>query len=210
LSLVTLTEVKTALGIVNASAEQDVFLNRMIALADHTARDYCGRWFNSAQFVETWWAPAKVTAREYPIISIDAVTADSATLTPGNLRVDKHRGRIWRPDGDSMDWQATNKLEITYTAGYSTIPAPLQEWCFLLIDTKWRAWASTRGLDSGGNQVSGIKHPDGSSVNYATLAGIGGTASDVPGWMTGAPLSALDSYRDPSASSSDEYSRVTP
>lgn len=210
MSLVSLAEVKTALGIANASAEQDVFLSRMISLADETARDYCGRWFNSAQFVETWWAPRKVTTREYPIISIDLVTADGTTITPASLRIDARRGRLWRPDGDAMDWQATDKLEVTYTAGYATIPAPIQEWCFLMIESKWRAWGSNRGLEPGGAQISAVKNPDGSSVSYATLAGIGGTPGDLPNYMAGAPLSALDPYTDPSAASSDEYSRVTP
>ncbi len=210
MALVSLSEVKTALGIVTASGEQDVFLNRMITLADETAREYTGRHFSSAQFVEIWYAPAKVTTREYPIISVDAVDADGTSITPGSLRLDAKRGRLWRPDGDAMDWLGTDKLTVTYTAGYATIPAPIQEWAFLLIDIKWRAWASTRGLESGGTQVSAIKHPDGSGVNYATLAGIGGTPADLPNYMAGAPLSALDSYRDPSAASSDEYSQVTP
>ena len=201
MALVSLSEVKTALGIVTASAEQDVFLNRMIDLADQTAREYTGRHFSSAQFVEIWYAPAKVTTREYPIISVDAVVSDGTSITPGSLRLDARRGRLWRPDGDAMDWAGTDKLTVTYTAGYATIPAPIQEWCFLLIDIKWRAWASSRGLESGGNQVSAIKNPDGSGVNYATLAGIGGTPADLPNYMAGAPLSALDSYRDPSAAS---------
>jgi len=205
-SLVSLAEVKTALGIINASGEQDVFLNRMIALADDTARGYTGRYLSSAQFTETFYAPQKVTLREWPLVSLDTVTQDGTSLTTGNLRADFERGRIWRPDGQSMDWTGTNKLEVVYTAGYAAIPADLKEWAYLLIKAKWDAWGENRGVEPGGASVSRVQNPDGGAVSYLTAGAVGGTVSDVPDFQAGVPLSALDRYRDPTPDASDEYS----
>jgi len=205
MSLVSLADTKTALGIENASTDQDTFLNRMIDLATVTARNYTGRYLTSAQFTETFYAPIKVTLREWPVTTLDTVTQDGTSITPADLRVDMRRGRVWRPDGQRMDWTNTNTLTIVYTAGYITVPADLQEWAFLSIKIKWDGWADTRGLEPGGAQLASVKHPDGGAQTYTTAGAVGGSVLDLPDFMAAVPLSALDPYRDPSPQSSDEY-----
>lgn len=204
--IVTVAEIKAALGIVSSTADQTTFLDRMVALINETVRGYTGRQITSAQHEEVFYAPTKVTLREWPLITLDTVELDGSALVPADLRVDMRRGRIWRPAGETMDWGAAQKLRVIYTAGYALVPADIQEWAFLAIEPKWSAWADSRGLEPGGAVLSSVKAPDGNATSYATAANVGGSVFDLPDFSAGAPLSALDRYRDPTPAASDEYS----
>ena len=199
--LVTLSEVKTALGISGVTSYDEAYLNRQIDLVSERARAYTGRYLNQALHEETFFAPSSITLAAYPVASISSVTKDGAALVAGDIRADLSRGRIWQPSGEGrFDWRGTEKVVVNYTAGYNPLPAGIVEWAYIAIKAGWDAWPADRGFAPGGKTERKFDFPDAGAVEYSL-----GRNPILPDWLARAPMSALDPWVDPSLRYSDEY-----
>ena len=202
--LVSLVDVKSALGITGASAEDDDYLNRQINLVSERARSYTGRHLNAALHAETFYAPEAVTLHAFPISSISSVDQDGTALVAADVRFDPSTGRLWRPQtSNRFDWRDVETLTVNYTAGYNPIPAGIAEWAYIAIQAGWDAWPADRGIAPGGQVPRAINFPGAGSVEFETR---GVNNPWVPDWLARAPMSALDPWVDMAARYSDEYS----
>ena len=200
-SLVTLADCKTALGI--SGSDNDTYLQRQLDLVSERARGYTNRYLTSATFEETWFAPSMVQVKEYPVVSLTTVTADDVSITVGNLRVDKNRGRIFRSaDQSTLDWMGVNKLVVRYVGGYATLPTSIAEWVYIAVKAGYDALGTDGGFAPGGSLIRKLDFPDAGSVEFQTQ---GVNSINLPDWLARVPMSALDPWRDPSAAMSDEY-----
>jgi hypothetical protein len=205
---VTLIEVKAALGISGATADDDTYLNRQIDIVSERARSYTNRNLNSATYEEIFYSPGVIVLGGYPIISITTLTRDGTTVTPADIRADLRRGRIWQTkDSGKFDWFGSANVTVNYTGGYATLPAGIAEWAFIAINAGWEDWnAGGRGLNPGGKVERKIDFADAGSVEYESR---GVFSKFVPDWLVRAPLSALDPWVDKAGPMSDEYSVLT-
>ncbi|MBA60020.1 MAG: hypothetical protein CMQ40_12730 [Gammaproteobacteria bacterium] len=199
--LVTLADTKTALGISSTDTERDAMLTRVINAVSHRIRDYTGQHLNLATYTDQWFQPDVVFTRGNPVNSISAASADSGALSVStDIEFDPETGRIFRLSGGNAldDWRSVAHLEITYSAGYATLPDDLADLVFTGVQNRFEGWlVGTRGL--GGQQgAMRVQFPDGGAVNYQTAAALGGGVMDAPDFLLGFPLSMLDAYKDPS------------
>ena len=199
--LVTLIATKSALGIWTADSDRDSMLLRAINSVSQRIRDYTGQYISLATYTDQWFQPDVVFTRGNPVNSISAASADSGALSVStDIKFDPETGRVFRLSGGNAldDWRSVAHLEITYSAGYASLPDDLADLVFTGVQNRYEGWlAGTRGL--GGQQgTTRVQFPDGGAVNYQTAAALGGGVMDAPDFLLGFPLSMLDAYKDPS------------
>lgn len=196
--LVTLAAAKAALGITDSDATRDTWLQRAINAMSSRIRDYCHRWFTQATYVEKWATPGRVYLTETPVISLTSVTRDTTSVDVGTgVEIQKDTGLLHQVVGTNgiSDWDGTSHLEIVYTAGYAEIPADLEELIFIGLESRYQGWlAGTQGLGSA-QGVNRVQYADGGAVTFQGVAGLGGDVSDVPDFLLGFPIKALDMHR---------------
>lgn len=124
MDLTVLDTAKMELGIPVGDTSQDDQLTVLIKQASGVVADYCNQVFGAEELLETFWTDAPssyersfMLSRE-PVISIDSVVIDGATLDPSEYRMASD-GHLHRLDGAGMsNWVLTSTAEIHYTAGY--------------------------------------------------------------------------------------------
>src|SRR5262245_46874714 len=124
LDLTVLDTVKMELGIPISDVSQDDQLTVLIKQASGIVADYCNQVFGAEEVLETVWTDAPssyersfMLSRE-PVISVDSVVIDGATIDPSQYRVASD-GHLHRLDTIGMTfWCLTSVAEIHYTAGY--------------------------------------------------------------------------------------------
>lgn len=125
MALTTLDKVKEYLEIAEDDMSRDSVLTRLIPTASSAIEQYCRRKFNAADYEESYPGPKKMLfPRQYPIISI-------ASLTDDDEAIEDYKNRE-----SYIDLGATysGEIEISYRAGYETIPDDLEQACIMLID----------------------------------------------------------------------------
>jgi uncharacterized phiE125 gp8 family phage protein len=120
-ALVTLAEVRDALGITDTSS--DTALTRYINRASAAVENHCGRIFarqTYTQTVRTDRARPSILLEQHPIVSITSVVEDDTTLETDEREFDAATGALYRLDGDDVrtDWTDNGKVVIVYVAGY--------------------------------------------------------------------------------------------
>lgn len=112
----------------------DEMLEDYIEVATAAVEDLCERVFTEVEYTETLRGTGteKLLLNNYPVVEIDSINettiSDGATESvdiTGLIRSDLHdaSGILELSDGG---WSAGSLYEVTYTAGYDTIPAPVR------------------------------------------------------------------------------------
>lgn len=195
--LITLVELKLALGLTSTTAEQDAYLQRQIDASSARIRNYLGHHLAPTQsYQDVWYKPWKaLTAAPY-VQTVDNVNDDGSDLDLTELIWDPPSGRIWRPDPSiAKDWTGTNQLTIDYTAGFADTPIEVKELMYGGIQQRWSAWlGGTLAGEPGA--VKKVVFADVGSTEYAGATSSGFPATYATDPVTGFSLSSLDDYRD--------------
>lgn len=194
--LVTLDELKTALGLGLSAHAADPWFARQITVVSDLIRRYCGRHFNRSTIRSTWISPDVVLSAEYPLESITSATADGVALVVATeLGFNPRNGTIWRMSGtEKRSWRNVRNLEITYVAGTDPVPPVVAECVFLGIAEKFATYGVDNGL-SGQQTTIGVTFPEAAgAVRFANASQL--EQGDLVHYLAGFPLGLLDSYVD--------------
>src|SRR5262249_33894136 len=144
----------------------DAWLTRRVAGVWSAFEDYCDRRLcvPPAQFLDDWgeisalrpytnqppaiaYLPSSsVYLRQYPVVSVDAITVSSVAGNAANVMFDNDTGKIFSVSGPPVvnryfyDLGAEllgNAVRITYKAGWATMPAALYEALRSVIQPLW-------------------------------------------------------------------------
>lgn len=143
MALITLSEYKTYKGISGSS--EDTVLASIVAAVNAAVENYVGRILEATTYTaETYDGPGGNALRlnNYPIISVTTVTCEDETLTALDLddRLDGDKGYWIKDNASGILWnnnvwpRGRGIIEITYEAGYETIPDDLKHACYLIAD----------------------------------------------------------------------------
>jgi len=183
MALVTLSEVKTYLGV--TVTDYDTFLQSEIDLFSAAINNYCGRKFEETTYVETFYYSDYTENRDrkilqlysFPLSSIASVKEIETTDAVDNettLAVTEYRAgntaRIRKfSEGQQLFWfsnlQLNSRIEIEYTAGYATTPLEVQNVIYALIEERFNKHKSGVNLDFG-NNVQRVSIPGTISIDY--------------------------------------------
>jgi hypothetical protein len=163
MAIVTAAAYKTSRGITVTTHDARVAV--AITVAEAQVREWCGRdeldGFESKARTEVYSGSGQrvLHLRDWPVASVATVelrSADSWEELTSGWRLGE-RGRLFREDSPGWHeetlsrWPSgSDNVRVTYTGGYSTMPATLAEACYRLIDR----WFVTAGRgDLGMNSI---------------------------------------------------------
>lgn len=164
-----LDTIKDDLGIEPEDTTHDAWLTRRIAGIWARIEQHTGRWLASppASFLDDWSltiesnvhkvmpsvlaAQPRATAflRVFPVVSITSLTLNGNAVNPALVRFDAASGRLLAIDGvQAADLGAVllGVAKVTYTAGWSAVPADLYE---VIVGAVAPQWDARRALDVG-------------------------------------------------------------
>lgn len=191
--LVSLDDVKASLGIASNNTSKDDFLTGQINLISEVVESYCRRKFELATYVQTFYeddyrpSPTLQTFH-YPVIP-DSVSATLDGEVLDGFRVHYPTGTLTRRDGFFYG----ELTEITYDAGYETIPLAIQEVVKSLVTERYNK--SQAGVNlSFGSDVQRVSIPGAISIDFDyTLTN--NDRSTGFGVILGNYVNVLDAYR---------------
>lgn len=162
----SLSEIKDYLQIPGATTDYDDFLTLQGEVTTDAIELYCQRKIMAANYVETFYAsdyvsdsaPVKsVKTWEYPLNTITKIELDGGLVDVADYRFSKDSGLITAEYGL---FHCGKKLEITYNAGYTTLP-PLLKYVYLNV------------IQGNYNKLkAGIDMNFGSDVQRVSIAGV--------------------------------------
>lgn len=141
--IVSLIELKKYLGI--AGTDNDEFLTQQLMVANSSIENYCGRKFDLTEYTEEFYRDSSsqfnvtdLYSFHYPLVSVTNIVDDNGVIY-SDVRIGKDKGKIVLQENNRRrNWFCGyNKLEITYTAGYSTMPPELKQVVFALVGETW-------------------------------------------------------------------------
>ena len=166
--LVDLNTMKDYLDIV--SNDYDVFLTQQITLVSEAIEGYCGRKFEQANYVQTFYiqdylnTPQKeLYTFHYPIIGTPVVE-DVDDNPVDDFRVQKDLGLLILDDDYFLRY-TRQLVEVTYTAGYAVIPATIQSVVFDLVEARYNKKKSGVALNFG-TDVQRVSIPGVISIDF--------------------------------------------
>ena len=178
MSLVTLDEIKTRLGIPLGDTSQDDFLNYQNEFVSEVIEQYCGRKFNSASYTEEFYYDEvvqkeiplrRVLLFHYPLISISDIRIDDESVDLACFRTHLEEAKIIRQDEGSNSrinfFQGESKIEIDYDAGYSQVPIIIKEVCLAIIEERYNRDAAGVGMNFG-TDVQRVSIPGTISIDF--------------------------------------------
>lgn len=139
-ALTSLESVKAYLKLstVQLSDEEIKLLEDLINACSTAIESYCGRKFKDQIFTDEYDGTGKnyLLLEQYPVNTITTIHIDGALLDSNEYKVKKKNGVLIRknsvwPIGDI-------NIEIEYTAGYSVIPADLEQACKEFVFSKYK------------------------------------------------------------------------
>lgn len=182
MSLVTLAEMKTYLGI--SATTYDTFLTTEIDIISTAINNYCGRDFELKNYTQTIYADNFESAFDtkdiylyhFPVTTIDSAKiietdadGNDSELAITYYRLQKSLGLINRtyPGGAKIPWMCSEgqRAEFTYSAGYATIPSDIKSVVYSLVSERYNKKVSNIPLDFGSN-VQRISVPGVIGVDY--------------------------------------------
>lgn len=172
-ALCSVEDVTSIPGFPSASISDD-FIKRKINQATEMIEGYCGRRFKSTTYTDELYDGTltdSLVLRNRPITGTpvlkgrDGATSDSGydTIDSSFYFIDYDAGII---DAVSRFYGGFDRWAVTYTAGYTTIPADLQEACATLA-----AYLAQNSLGTGG--ISS-KQEGSRKVDYFNTTGASG------------------------------------
>lgn len=163
---------KRVLGIPSGVTIHDALLDDLVAVADQQVLSYCGMAaLTSTTVTEVYDIEAvgttELSLRQFPVSNVAAVQAAGATLSATAWYVDKPPGTL-RLTGSGQFFPAgRQQVAVTYTYGYSTVPADLQHAATLCAVAEFNR-ARHAGMSSEG--MTGYRYSlDGSALPPAAL-----------------------------------------
>lgn len=164
-ALTTLDACKIQLDIPTSNTAQDALLERYINSASQQIERYCDRSFISESKTEFYDGTRsnELLLRRSPVSAVSLVAVDSERTfgsdtvlvastyaVVGDVALRRHSG-TWG--------KGSQNIKVTYTAGYSTIPADLEDACILLVEHRYRMRGDRRlGRSSQGKQGESISY----------------------------------------------------
>jgi hypothetical protein len=165
--LTTIDALKEYMG--DISSLNDVLLTRIVGAASDAINSYCGRTFESTVYTDELYDGSGtdvLVLRNFPAITLTTVKEGGSALTigtdpygasSGDVYLNADEGTIVRPF--SRFWKYRKYYSITYTAGFTTIPASIVQACLdmsaLMVREKDHAGLSSK--NSGTNAVTYIR-----------------------------------------------------
>jgi hypothetical protein len=194
--IVTLADVKGALGITGATTEQDAWLERQIDVFSSKIRLYCNRHFNVRRIVQVFDHPELVVTADAPITTIHTATASGQSIDPATLRVDADAGLISPPqEQGSPGWNEYHPLEIDFEAGFATVPADVAELIYTGIAKRWGAFQAGAYAPEARGVVKRETVADAGTLEYATPSST--MRYEAADYLLGLPLAQLDPWIRP-------------
>lgn len=191
MSLITLAELKVALGNPTTDATQDAFLQGEIDLYSEIIESYCARKFIQSTYTQQFYrddfpqdSVGFIRLYHWPVTiisSIQLITRSESgdtteTLTANSdyrfhntgkiKRLCNYIPRTW--DGDfGSSWYASTEIQIDYTAGFlvADVPLPIKNTMYAIIDERWRKYLQGQELNFGKN-VQRMSVPGVISIDY--------------------------------------------
>lgn len=208
MSLVTLDDMKTYLGISLVDTSQDAYLTGELNLFTETVLNYCNRVFEQTTVTETIYFENFSEIRDYylyhnPVISITSITEkqpNSADVAITNYRINKRLGKLEILDDSfyqkSFLFQNYNigaSLVMVYEAGYATVPLEIQESVKALIQGRYNKKQSGVDLNFG-NNVQRISIPGVMGIDFDYTLN-SNERKNKYGMLLGDYLNVFDNYR---------------
>lgn len=136
-SLVTLAELKVALGGATGTAATDAQYQWLIDANSETVSDICTRVFAKERVVETWrdLVDRRVFLTHFPVKADDIESVTTAGLTQVGYELEEESGKL------SLFASQSEPIIITYTGGYELpdeAPLPLRQ-ATVLLSATWKA-----------------------------------------------------------------------
>ncbi len=129
------------------------YLSALIEAASAAIEKYCGREFAESERTETYDGDGsrELFVRTFPLGALETVTvvdADETEYDGDGFRLDTRIGRIVPKIGAGLSRfpAGVQNLRVTYTGGFSTIPADVQEACVQTVQ-------AMRGATSDSNDA---------------------------------------------------------
>lgn len=155
--LTTLANAKEFLKVPVSETADDAILNRIISAADAFVKNYCRRVIEAADLTEyhsTKKGQVVLMLDEYPVNSVTSLHDDTervygtdTLIATTDYIVDKAEGII-RLDGIYF-YAGLQNVQVVYNAGYSTVPADLEQAALELVAQKYHAYDKIRqGIES--------------------------------------------------------------
>ena len=153
MALVTLSELKTFLGITDDS--QDTVLQIYVDSANVFVKKYCERDLEETSYLREQYdgsGTAELVLRQYPLISVEGVWVEGDELDESTDNTDQDGWYIYKEETGILRhrlyWdRARGNIEVSYTAGYETVPSDLKH-CCLLISSYFRNMGNRQGIRS--------------------------------------------------------------
>jgi hypothetical protein len=130
-NLVSLDDLREQLRVRPGDVANDAWLTKVIARASMAAERYCNRIFSQQTYTDNFLVGATGSTGEPLILSqapVDPasveVTLDGAVMAAADYAVEPLAAHLWRT---GTYWSNTTGLTVTYDAGFSPIPADVQQ-----------------------------------------------------------------------------------
>ena len=191
--LVTLADMKTYLGIADTS--YDAFLTEQLNNISEAIETYCGRVFASTAYTQTFYKDEakspylELALKNFPVITLTSVIEDTTNLT-ADTRSHPTTGTIINKEG----WfRIYNEVKVVYTAGFATIPYPIQSAVKSIVEEAYNK--NKAGINLGfGNDVQSVSIPG--VVNVQFDFSLQANERKTPmGMLLGNYLNIFDKYR---------------
>ena len=173
----------------------NVGLNTALAIAEK----YCDRTFmqatETAKYYDT--LSSEIMLPRYPITTLISMSEDGKSIDAGSFKVHGTGGYI-----DFFNQRYFKELDITYTGGYTVLPADLELALWMIFDIIWAqlpGGGATAGAVSASSVVKSINVPDVGTVQFDTSASATSGAGGANQFLNGTIISLINPYRQVSA-----------
>lgn len=194
--LVSLSDMKTYLGIPSTDTTYDSFLTSQLTLVSEVVETYCRRSFEQRTFTETFYKDdfdrtKTLSLFHYPIISITSVEEDGVELDTDYYRLHKGTGLITRTD--DYYFFSGEEVEVVYSTGYATYPTPIIDVVQSIVQERYNK--KTSGVDLNfGSDVQRVSIPGTISIDFDYS--LSNNERSTPfGVILGSYVNVLDYYR---------------
>lgn len=147
--LIPTIKVKLFLRIASEEQQHDELLKLLIAQCSRFIEEHCRRRFKKAQYTEVYDGDGTPTLflDNYPVISVSGLSIDSVAYDSSDYVV-YSEGRIRLVDG-SVFTRGDQNVQVTYEAGYESVPEDVEMCCVELVAAKFKQIDSDRiGISS--------------------------------------------------------------
>ena len=193
MAIITTTQYKAWAGITDAGF--DTRLAIIIPAVQSTLEDYCGRLFDSDTYADEKYdgnGEQSLWLKNFPVTALSAVKSVASDGTETTLSADSYRftarGELHRLSSNEALWgtpvsfmrtstavwddSAPENLLVSYTGGYSTMPASLELLMYTLVDAAvdqaGESWMLSATGD--GTETKTFLNPTDINMRYASLA----------------------------------------